>query len=213
MAFTHTRSELAGALGLSRPRISQLVGAGTLNGCFQGDGRARRFDLRAVAERLSRELHPGQRLGNGSRSDQAGRAILDSESCDQPRRPLQQDDEMPTTEDDPARYRVARIQKLESEARRLQRQEALDSGTAVLRSSVETEMARVVQSEMAALDAAIREMATTIAAQLHVDAAAVRAILREELRAYRQRRAGELAAAAVGAEQDGLAKDELPHDV
>ncbi len=43
-----TRGALAKELGLTPARISQLLTAGTLEGCYRGDGRQRRYDLEKV---------------------------------------------------------------------------------------------------------------------------------------------------------------------
>ena len=56
----------AQTLDKSKGRISQLVREGKLDGCYQGAGRNRRFDLDAVTTALGKKLDPGQMMGNGA---------------------------------------------------------------------------------------------------------------------------------------------------
>ena len=51
-------TELAARLAVSKARVSQYVSEGKLDGCYVGEGRARRFDLDKVATALGRRLHP-----------------------------------------------------------------------------------------------------------------------------------------------------------
>ncbi len=74
-------SELAGKLGLSRGRISQLVRDGVFDGCFRGSGRDRRFDLDKCAAAYHK-LDPGQRLGNGAKTQKAIARIAAETSAD-----------------------------------------------------------------------------------------------------------------------------------
>lgn len=63
--FNLTRSELAAALGVDPTRISQLVTDGRLQGCYRGEGRARRFNLEKTAAVLNVRLDTSQQTGNG----------------------------------------------------------------------------------------------------------------------------------------------------
>ncbi len=61
-----TRAALAKELGLTPARISQLLTAGTLEGCYQGEGRQRRYDLEKVRAAYLNQTEPGQMLGNSA---------------------------------------------------------------------------------------------------------------------------------------------------
>ncbi|MCP3972089.1 MAG: hypothetical protein GY717_17550, partial [Rhodobacteraceae bacterium] len=61
-----TRAALAKELGLTPGRNSQLLTAGTLEGCYQGEGRHRRYDLEKVRAAYLNRTDPGQMLGNGA---------------------------------------------------------------------------------------------------------------------------------------------------
>lgn len=61
-------AELARLLGVTSPRVSQYVKEGKLDGCFSGEGRARRFEFEACVLALRARLDPDQFLANGSRT-------------------------------------------------------------------------------------------------------------------------------------------------
>jgi len=69
-------SELAATLKVSKARVSQYVSERKLEGCYSGEGRARRFDLAKVAVALGRTLDPGQMMGNGAATKSALRRIV-----------------------------------------------------------------------------------------------------------------------------------------
>jgi len=155
-------SDLAAELGLSRGRISQLVADGRLDGCYTGEGRARRFDLRAVATALNRRLDAGQMLGNGRATKRALSALAGDDAPDA----TMSRDEAPavrrgeTLDDrDPDRYELARIQKIEEEARRLRRANAEAEGTMVLASAVHRQVARQIAQEVAEFESVLRDAA------------------------------------------------------
>ena len=199
--MNYTLSQIADELKLTKGRISQLVGDGTLQGCYEGDGRQRRFDLVKVADALGRKLDPGQRLGNGARSEAARKALLREAVTEGP---AKQASDTKLDADDPDRYQMARTLEAEARASRLRRQNALEEGTVVLRSAVETEITRALDKEIAGLENAIRDSARALADQLNVDYNSARAILRDTLRAYRTQRSGELTKAAEQAGAKGL---------
>lgn len=212
MGFSDTTGDLARRLSVTPGRISQLVRDGSLSECYSGDGRARRFDPRLVAERLNRVLDPGQSLGNGADASRARQKILaDGGERGIAGGQLIGDSALP--EDDPDGYQLARTEKVQAEARRLKRQLALEEGTAVLREKVEAEIVRAMQSELANLETALRDTSRVIADRFGVDAAEVRAVLRDELRDYRRRRVGELSETSAAIETEGLPEDEAAHDV
>ena len=192
-------TQLAKVLGVSLPRISQLVSDGRLDGCYTGEGRNRRFDAARVADALGRKLDPGQMMGNGAGTKAAIRK-------------LQQGDEPapgPSShgagaralkDNDNDRYELARIDKAEQEARRLRRQNAAEEGIYVLASEVEGQVARKLAQEIAETESMLRAAARAVADRLGVDAREVRQVLTETWRAHRSHRAEVLTAEAEAAQ-------------
>lgn len=194
-------TQLAEVLSLSKGRISQLVAAGTLDGCFSGEGRRRVFDPRKAAEALGKRLDPGQRLGNGAASEAARLALLADDA--RPGKVAPPKDGTRLAADDDDRYKLARTQKAEEEARRLRRANAEDEGRYVLAEAAAREMRRLAQAEIAAFETVIRDGARAIADELGVDFKTARAILRTSWRTYRAARAAELETGAAAAELSG----------
>jgi hypothetical protein len=220
-------SELADTLKVSRGRVSQYVSEGKLAGCFEGDGRARRFDLVKVAQALGRTLDPGQMMGNGAQTRQALRdlATEDSESAGQDEAqmlaPLRsagkpaamrggQADDSELSMRDPDRYEMARTLKAEEEARKLRRQNEEAEGQYVLASAVAQQTTRLIGREVQALEAVLQAGARAVADRLGVDYRAARSILVEVWREHRARRATELGAEAAVA---SLSPDEAAGDI
>ncbi|MBU2962742.1 hypothetical protein KO516_18295 [Citreicella sp. C3M06] len=191
-----TTTELAGKLNLSKGRISQMVSKGQLAGCYDGDGRARRFDLSKVAEKLSGRLDPGQLMGNGSQTKRALRDIAAGRDEPEPKRPAESSQ---LTRQDPDRYELARTQKVEEEARRLRRQNAEDAGRFVLASSVEAQVRRQMAKEVAQFETMLRDGARRVADELGVDYLQVRRCLLDVWRAHRGQRSDGLAEEAAAA--------------
>ncbi|MCD1621083.1 hypothetical protein K7H20_23895, partial [Salipiger manganoxidans] len=131
-------TQLAQELGISKGRVSQYVAQGKLDGCFSGEGRARRFDLEKVRAALQHRLDPGQMLGNGAETK---RRLQEPESAT-PR-------EGELRRGDPDRYELARIQKVEEEARKLRRQNLEAEGTLVLADRAAQATARALAQEVA----------------------------------------------------------------
>lgn len=176
-----TATELAGRLSLSKGRISQLVGDGRLDGCYQGDGRQRRFDLDKCKMALKGRLDPGQMLGNGSKTKQKLK--------DDPPKDKRGDFLDPR---DPDRYELARTLKVEEEARRARRLNSEAEGTLVSADSVRQEVARQIGQEIAQFETVMRDAARAIADRMGVDYRTARQILVETWRAHRTNRAGAL---------------------
>lgn len=206
-------SELADALKVSRGRVSQYVKEGKLEGCYQGNGRDRRFDLGKVAVALGRSLDPGQLMGNGALTRQRLRQITplpglgpDRDSEDDPvqapmARPAvapKADTELPQR--DPDRYELARTQKAEEEARALRRKNAEAEGTVVLASEAALQTARLINREVQAMESVLQAGARAVADRLGVDYREARTILVDVWREHRTRRAAELGAEAAAAE-------------
>lgn len=193
-----TSSQLAQQLGVTKARVSQMVAQGKLDGCYSGDGRARRFDLAVVASTLGRRLDPGQMMGNGAGTKRALAELRDGIEAPKaapatPTRPMR-DGPIETT--DPDRYELARIQKAEEEARRLRRQNAEAEGMYVLASEVERQVGRVVAQEIAQFEQVLRQGARAVADRMGVDFKTARQILIDTWRAHRSERAGVLIEAA-----------------
>lgn len=195
-------TELAARLAVSKARVSQYVSEGKLDGCYVGEGRARRFDLDKVANALGRRLHPGQMLGNGSTTREALRQLGGEDDAAPAREPggngrSKFDGELPTS--DAARYELARTLKAEEEARRLRRQNMAEEGTWVLAEEVERRTARAMAQEIAQFETMLRDAARSVADTFGVDARAVRKVMMDQWRAYRSGRSDEISAAAGNA--------------
>jgi excisionase family DNA binding protein len=220
-----TASELARVLNVSRARVGQYVTEGKLNGCFLGDGRARRFDLDKVAAALGRGLHPGQMLGNGAQTRKAiadlatpaptmyrpvritpAPSLGDGGEAGQP----EGRGEGRGDDSEAAKYETARTAKAEEEVRKLRRQNAEAEGQFVLASEVERATARMLAQEVAEFEAMLRTSARAVADKLGLDAKAVRAIFMETWRDHRSSRATAL---DVQAAQADLTDDELAGDI
>jgi hypothetical protein len=199
---TLNATELAAALNLSKGRISQLVSDGRLDGCYTGDGRARRFDPALVAQKLKGTLDQGQMLGNGASTSKAIASVLAGEAAEAPqtKASASKPSDGALADDDSDGYRMARQAKLSEEVRRIRRQNELDEGTMVLVSEVERQVGKVLRQEIAQVEEALRTGARAVADKLGVDFRAVRQILLEVWRAQRQDRSGVLAEQAEAAE-------------
>jgi len=217
-----TTTELAGALQVTKGRVSQWVKEQKVAGCYHGEGRARRFDLAKVAAALGKTLEPGQMMGNGAATRsrlkeirQGGKGAreddgLNLDAVDEedapPGKPVLRDGAL-LPQADPDRYELARIQKAEEEARRLRRQNQEAEGAFVLASEVEQAVARQMAQEIAEVETVLRDGARAVADRLGVDFKTVRLILVEAWRGHRGQRSQLLAQEANGrpmtaAEQD-----------
>ncbi len=186
---------LARQLGLSKGRISQLVAQGALDGCYEGEGRGRRFDLERVAKALNLRLDPGQMLGNGAKTKAALRAIEAPEAAIPAKAP--REGGLAPADDDT--YQMTRTAKMAEELRRLKRQNELEEGTLVLAAEVERQVAKVLRQEVAEVEDMIREAARAVADRLGVDFRAARQIMVETWRSHRAKRSTALDAAAEDA--------------
>ena len=204
-------SELADTLKVSRGRVSQYVKEGKLEGCYQGNGRDRRFDLVKVASALGRTMDPGQMMGNGAETRrQLGKIAPlpglgpDSEAEDEPTPPPAakappQKADAELSPSDPTRYELARTLKAEEEARALRRRNAEAEGTMVLASEAAQATTRLIGREVQAMEAVLQAGARAIADRLGVDYREARTILVGVWREHRAKRAGELGAEAAEA--------------
>lgn len=198
-------TELAKELGLSKGRISQYVSEGKLDGCFTGAGRARRFNVDRVRAVLEQRLDPGQMLGNGAETK---RKLRDADPVPDPAEDSgtlpKRDGQLSRT--DPDRYELARIQKVEEEARRLRRQNMLEEGSVVLAEKAAREATRALSRELAQVEDFLRRAARAIADELGVDFKEARKLVIDLWREHRGARADamaeEAAVATMDAEED-----------
>ncbi|MEP5730356.1 MAG: hypothetical protein ABJL67_13420 [Sulfitobacter sp.] len=179
-----TATQLAEQLSLSKGRISQLVKSGQLDGCFEGAGRSRRFDLAKAAAKLKHVLDPGQMLGNGSDTKKQITAALTG-AVAQDQNPT---GAMVLPKADVSRYELARIQNAEEDLRRKRRESAAAEGTMVLVAEVQQQISKVVSQEIAEFEAVMREAAAVVADKFELDARMVRQVLIEEWRSHRKNR-------------------------
>jgi len=211
-------SELASALGLTKGRISQLVASGTLEGCYQGVGRDRVFDLNACARVLNRKLDPGQMLGNGADTKRRLREIerasapgLDlpfaSRPAAAPVPPAEGEELRPN---DPDRYELARAAKAEQELRGLLLKNGREEGQYVLAAEVAREVSRALGQEIREVETFIRDIARVLADKMGVDFKEARQILLDGWRAHRGGRAAVLSQEAEVAQ---MSPDEVAADI
>lgn len=201
-------TQLAERLGVSKARVSQYVSQGVLNGCFEGDGRGRRFDLGLVQKALTRGLDPGQMLGNGADTRRAIRDLAeDAEPAAAPM-PQRPDSLLPVSDVDA--YQLIRTQQAEEMLRKQRRENARDERLWVLAEEVERNASRLLAREMGQFEVVLRDGARAVADKLGVDFREVRQILMQELRAHRTRQS---AALADEAEAAGMTEAEQAADV
>lgn len=211
-----TTGELAREIGVTPGRVSQMVAAGKLDGCFSGDGRARRFDLTKVAAALGRNLDKGQMLGNGAKTKKALERIAAGEhdaGSSEKKNPSPGAPESggrdggELSPQDPDRYELARTLKAEEEARRMRRQNEEAEGTLVLASEVERQVARALAKEIAGVEGVLRDGARRIADELGVDFLSARRCLIETWRLHRGARAEDLQQEAASAGMTDAERD------
>jgi hypothetical protein len=203
-------SELARLLGVTKGRVSQLASQGKLEGCYTGDRRDRRYDPDKVAQALRVRLDPGQRLGNGARTQVAISDILARglESSAVP--PVAPPRDGALNEGDQDSYELHRKAKLTEEVRRLRRQNALEEGTLILASEVERHVTKLLRQELAQIEDMLRTAARSVADRLGVDFRQTRQILIDTWRTQRHGRAEVLAEQADGAD---LSEEEMAADI
>lgn len=190
-------TELATKLNVSKGRISQYVSEGKLDGCYEGDGRARRFDLDKVAAALNRKLDLGQMMGNGLPTRRALRSVQAENETSAPPNVRRTDGALP--EGDVDQMELVKIARANEELRRLRRDNEVAEGKYVLASEVERQVAKALGREIAGFETALRDGARTIADKLGVDFKVARKILLDQFRAYRTGRVSDLQGEAASA--------------
>lgn len=192
-------SDLARELGVSRGRVSQYVSAGQLDGCYSGDGRARRFDLSLVASALGRRLDRGQMLGNGAATKAALQKISfendagdDGGADSPPVAPISYARGTGATElppGDVSGYDMARTQIAMEDARRKRRDNLVAEGQYVLADEAARQVSRAIGQEIREFETVLRDGARRIADTLGVDFLQARQLLIGQFRAHRSSRA------------------------
>lgn len=196
--------ELATRLGVSKPRISQYLSSGKLDGCYVGEGRSRRFDPAKVISALGRKLDLGQMTGNGLATRKAMKVIAEDDG--QTLIGKHPGDVLPPN--DPDRLELATIQIKEEEARRRRRENAREEGLWVLAEEVQRHSAKILSVEVRQFDTVLRDGSRAVADALGVDARQVRKILVDHWRAHRARRAEQLSQQANAAQMTDAEKSE-----
>lgn len=186
-----TTTDLAAALSLSKGRISQYVSERKLDGCFEGEGRARRFDLDKVKQALGRSLDPGQMLGNGLKTR---RVLREKETAREPEAGAE-DRESPKfkrdgklAESDVDATELANLAIKQENLRTLRRNNAVAEGQYVLAAEVERQVAQIIAQEVAEFEQVLRDGARAIADKLGIDFKVARKILTDMWRAHRKGR-------------------------
>lgn len=206
-----TTTELAQRLTVSKGRVSQWVSEGKLDGCYQGDGRSRRFDLEKCATALGRVLDKGQMLGNGVQTRKAIRQIkaeaelpIAPVAPDRTRRDGRLDDA------DPDRLELAKIATAEENLRRLRRDNELVEGHYVLAEEAQRQMTRLIAQEIAEIETVLRDAARVVADKLGVEFKVVRQLL---VVTWREHRAGRVAVLTEAAEAAEMTEAETAADI
>jgi hypothetical protein len=215
-------TELAQHLNVTKGRISHLVKDGRLAGCYQGEGRNRRFDLDAVAAALNKSLHPGQMMGNGAGTKAALREIIQSGADAERRQPSaprapnlggaggRGGGASALQPNDPDRYELARIDLAEQQARKARRDNEMAEGSLVLASEVERATARLLAQEVSQIEAVLKGAARVIADKMGVDYRTVRGHL---ITCWREHRTGREGALAEQADAAVMTDDEKAADI
>lgn len=184
-----TLTKLADELGLTKGRVSQMVGEGKLDGCYEGQGRARRFDLGLCAKALGKTIDPGQAMGNGAKTLEAIAKISNRPKAKKAVEPKKnQSGAVPLQPDDDDGYKLARTQKAVEEARRMRRINAEEEGTYVLASEVALQTKRLLGQEISEFESVLKDAARKIADEMGIDFKETRAILMKSWREHRGRR-------------------------
>lgn len=200
--MTHlSATELAQRLEVSKGRVSQWVKEGKLNGCYTGDGRARRFDLTACLVALGRNLDTAQGLGNGRKTLNLIGAIEDPDPD-----PVGDEDADEISDSVKARYDLARTMRIEEQARSARYDNHLREGTLVLASEVERAVMAQIGQEVAGFENVLRKAARVIAETYDLKAADVRRQLIGVWREHRRDRSGKADARAASADRSETEK-------
>lgn len=202
-----TATELSSELGVSKGRVSQYVAEGKLAGCFEGDGRRRRFDLAKCAEALGRTLDKPQLLANGAQTRLALARIADDFGDEGPVAPRSRRTDGRLPENDQDEYTLTALAIKQEDLRKKRRENEIEDGRYVLASESERQVSRMLAREIAGFETVIRDGSRAVADRLGVEFKAARQILMETWRAHRTGRAEALADDAGAATLTAAEKD------
>ncbi|RKX66489.1 MAG: hypothetical protein DRP42_03035 [Tenericutes bacterium] len=188
-----TATQLADAFNVSKGAVSQWFSSGKLDGCYDGDGRGRRYDLQKCADAMGKKIDAGQGMGNAAKTRKVAKALKEKTGV-----APKESSRLP--DNDPSRYEMARTLKAEEEARTLRRRNAEAEGQYVLTSEVSRNVAKLIGQEVAEFETVLREGARRIADLHGVDFKEVRKVLIDHFRAHRKVRAKLIRETAVEAE-------------
>lgn len=203
-------TQLAERLGVTKGRVSQYVSAGQLNGCYEGDGRDRRFDLDKCLAALRRGLDPAQMLGNGAQTRRTIAGLQHEGGEDRSPAPAvdrssRRDGRLPDGDAD--RYELARAAKAEEDLRAMRLRNGRDEGLYVLASEVERATVKMLSQELSEMESVLREGARGVADKLGVDFRTVRQILTDVWREHRAKRSAALGASAASSDMTAAEQD------
>ena len=185
---------LAGMLGCTPARVSQLVAEGRLEGSYSGAGRDRRFDPVKAAELLNVQLDRGQALGNGAAAARARREVLAVTAPDP--RPAAGPGPLPADDG----YQRARTESAQADARLKQLRLAQEEGRWVLAAEVDRASRRALAAELAQFEVVIRDGSRAAADRTGAPVREIKAAMLEAWRAHRARRRDDLMTRAESAE-------------
>lgn len=202
-----TATQLADKMGLTKGRISQLVKSGVFDGCFQGDGRQRRYELDACIEAYRGGTDVRQSSGNSAKTH----AKLDAISGDGAKQPQKvQQPEEGTSASANKRLNEARAQRAEIIARREAREELEAEGLYVLASEVARVTEKLLSNELSQTESLLKDMARLVADKNGLPFKEVRRDMLDLWREHRNGRADDLGGQAEGAE---LTEREIEEDM
>jgi hypothetical protein len=201
---TLTKSEFATRLGVSAPRVSQLVNEKKIHGpALVGSGRKARINVAIALEQLDKNLDISQRTGMN------GKAKLDARPRPSKPAPAQSSDESSEQQPLEEKIKLERFQQLALANDKAREEAAARSGRYVRAEDARQEMGRIAGRSVAAFDGALGEFATAIAAKSNLSPREALHILRRafhEVRARNAQRERQAAEALPELIDDGTAE-------
>ena len=196
--------DLAGELGVTKGRVTQWVSEGKLDGCFEGEGRDRRYDVDKCALALGLRRDVGQSMGNGLEVTRR-LAVLNSGAEAEAEVVDLGDIEINPPENEPEKWVdltvKARAISARENARDAIRKSQKDAGRFVLKTEVAAAVSGQISKIIGEIERSfIREVSGVIADEFQVEASAVKALLAREWRAHREKSAAAAMSEAEAAE-------------
>lgn len=210
-----TATQLADEMGLTKGRISQLVKNGVFDGCFQGDGRKRRYDLGACIEAYRVGTDIRQSSGNSAKTHAKLDAISSGGAKQRTKQTAKQAEKPKPAEEGTSaaankRLTEARARQAEIRARREAREELEAEGLYVLASEVTRVTEKLLSNELSQTESVLKDMARLIADKNGLPFKEVRRDMFDLWREHRNGRADDLAEQAEDAE---LTEREIEEDM